>query len=147
MRVLLVYPDGVVETRASIEPATLPSGVITWISLRTSADAAADVLASWGFHRLAVEDVRHAHTRAKFERYPSHDFALIPALDTATPDPLDTAGIYVFVRDGLVVTNAVPNLEAVAVAEQRLIDQPLRGGHAAERVVHALVDAVSDGFV
>jgi magnesium transporter len=145
-RVLLVYPDGVVETRASIEPSELPPGVVTWISLRGSADDAADVLARWGFHRLAVEDVHHAQTRAKFERYPTHDFALIPTLDPVTDAPFDTTGIFVFVRPALVVTNASESASAVDHAEAEVLRHPLRGGHHEDRIVHALVDAVCEEY-
>jgi magnesium transporter len=145
-RVLLVYPDGVVETRADIQPDELPPGVITWISLRCSTEDAAGVLARWGFHRLAVEDVHHAQTRAKVERYPTHDFALIPALDPTTDDPFDTAGIYVFVRPALVVTNAAADVSAVHAAEEDVLRHPLRGGHHEDRIVHALVDAVCEEY-
>jgi magnesium transporter len=145
-RVLLLYPDGIVETRATIAPSELPPGVVTWISLRGSPHDAADVLARWGFHRLAVEDVHHAQTRAKFERYPTHDFALIPALDPTTEDPFDTTGIYVFVRPALVVTNAADSASAVDAAEDEVLRHPLRGGHHEDRIVHALVDAVCEQY-
>lgn len=145
-RALIVYPDGIVETRASITPAELPPGVVTWLALVCSPEDVGDTLAAWGFHRLAVEDIRHASKRSKFERYPTHDFALVPALNATTDDPLDTVGVYMFTRPGLVVTVASHGANAIETAFRRVLDHPLRGGHSADRIAHAIIDAVSDGY-
>lgn len=123
-----------------------PDGSVTWVSVQGDPAEAKHVLETWGFHPLAVEDVQHAHTRAKFERYPGHGFALVPALNAATPAALDTLGIYVFARSGIIVTSSRPGVAALDRARREVLAHPLRGGHAAERIVHAVIDAVADEY-
>ncbi len=121
-------------------------GTVTWVAVQGEPTEAERVLAAWGFHPLAVEDVQHAHTRAKFERYPGHGFALVPALNMATPEALDTLGIYVFVRPGIIVTSSRPGVAALDRARREVLAHPLRGGHTAERILHAVIDAVADEY-
>ena len=159
--VIRIRPDGSLED-APLDPpeppthpgapgtarAVVPStdGSVTWVSVQGEPAQAEHELEAWGFHPLAVEDVRHAHTRAKFERYPGHGFALVPALNAATPEALDTLGIYVFVRPGIIVTSSRPGVAALDRARREVLAHPLRGGHAAERIVHAVIDGVADEY-
>jgi magnesium transporter len=144
--VLHVRADGTLQEALSLGRGDEPAHAVTWVSLEGEPGNARDVLEAWGFHSLAVEDVLRAHTRSKFERYPGHGFARVPALDRSTPDPLDTVGIYVFLRPGTVVTIAPAGAQAIAAAREAVRAHPLRGGHCTERILYAILDEVAEEY-
>ncbi|MFZ5478920.1 MAG: magnesium/cobalt transporter CorA [Myxococcota bacterium] len=124
----------------------LPEEGAVWVDIESPTAEDIELLAKrFQFHPLAVEDCIHPQKRSKFERYPTHSFVVIQALDRSTPDdPLDTVGIEVFIRPKLVVTVRSQPLTAIDAVTKALSDYPERVGTTAERLLHALLDAVID---
>jgi magnesium transporter len=145
VRTHLLHPDGIVNCDAKLH-ATVPDGATVWVDFESPTPEELVPLAErWHFHPLAIEDCVHEQKRSKFERYPSHGFLVLAALDRSTPaEPCDTVGICIFLRPGLVVTvhhGALASVEAVREALQKYPDQV---GNSSERLLHAIVDAVID---
>ena len=125
-----------------------PKGSTVWVDLTASTAEDLAVLADeWQFHHLAIEDCIHEQRRSKYERFPAHAFVVVHALDPTTQDDLDTLALRIFVRPGLVVSVHQHPISAVNRVEALLRDDPDRIGHGADRVLHALIDAVVDEFM
>lgn len=100
-----------------------------------------------GFHPLAVEDCVHPQKRAKLERYRTHGFVVLSALDRTTRhDLMDTLPVAVFVRRHLVVSVHTKRVTAIERVAHLLAEDPTRLGNTSTRVLHAMVDAVIDEF-
>jgi magnesium transporter len=101
----------------------------------------------WRFHPLAVEDVTHGQKRSKYERYPDHAFVVTQALDRSTEDdPLDTVPVSIFLRPGLVVSVRPRDVAALDTVFKVLATYPERVGSHADRILHAILDAVIDEY-
>jgi magnesium transporter len=149
LRTHLLHDDGRVEASASLETVRVPQAHATvWVDLLAPTPEEIALLADrWQFHPLAIEDVTHHQKRSKYERYPTHGFLVTQALDRNTPeDPLDTVPISVFLRPGLVVSVRPREIAAVDVVFHALATFPEKVGSSAERIVHALLDAVIDEY-
>jgi magnesium transporter len=110
-------------------------------------DQALDLLRShWHFHPLAIEDAINRQLRAKYERYPTHDFLVLLALDQSTTESLDTVPICMFIRQKLVVTVRHGNIRAVETVLHRL-KTDTRGTNSMDRLVHLMLDSVVDEFM
>ncbi|HNC96793.1 MAG TPA: magnesium transporter CorA family protein [Myxococcota bacterium] len=110
-------------------------------------DHALDLLRShWHFHPLAIEDAINRQLRAKYERYPTHDFLVLLALDQNTSESLDTVPICMFLRQKLLVTVRHGSIRAVDTVLQRL-KTDTRGTNSMDRLVHLMVDSVVDEFM
>lgn len=125
-----------------------PEGAV-WLDLEDPTPSELALLADhFHFHPLAIEDCTHLQKRAKIERYPTHGFVVLCALDRTTRDDLlDTVPICVFLRPGLVVTVHPKRVTALERIERLFAAEPDRVGTASERVLHAVVDAVVDEFL
>lgn len=145
----VLHADGHVQVQDGIGLARCaPEGATVWVDVvATSEVGLAQFPAEWRFHQLALEDCIHPQRRAKYERYPNHLFLVLQALDTHTKDAVDTVAVRVFVRDGLVVTVRNGPCSALDRVEKLLIEDRERVGDGADRIVHAIVDAVVDEFV
>lgn len=145
IRAYIVHPDGKVECDVAHHVAP-PAAATLWIDLEAPTLAEIALLSSrWEFHPLAIEDCTHPQSRPKFERYPTHGFLVLAALNRTTLDvPCDTVGICVFVRPELVVSVHRDPLAAVNVVRASLAAYPDRVGRTPERVLHALADATID---
>jgi magnesium transporter len=123
-----------------------PEDGAVWVDLEAPTPEEIELLAArFQFHPLAIEDCVHPQSRSKFERYPTHAFVVLQALDRSTDeDPLDTVGIEVFLRPRLVVSVHAKPLSAIEAVTRNLSQYPERVGTTAERVLHALFDAVVD---
>lgn len=149
IRTHILYDDGRVDCDAPLEAASEPPPNTTvWVDMLAPNPEELRLLSEmWRFHPLAVEDVTHLQKRSKYERYPTHGFLVTQALDRTTPnDPLDTVPISVFLRPSLVVSVRPRNVAAVDRVVQALATYPERVGSHADRLVHALIDAVIDEY-
>lgn len=149
IRTHILHDDGRVEGNALIDVACAPPPNCTvWVDMLAPTPEELLLLTErWQFHPLAVEDVSHLQKRSKYERYPNHGFVVTQALDRTTPsDPLDTVPISVFLRPGLVVSVRPKEIAAVEVVFHALATYPERVGPHADRILHAIVDAVIDEY-
>jgi magnesium transporter len=123
-----------------------PDDGAVWVDIEAPGPDDLEILTSrFQFHPLAIEDCIHPQKRSKFERYPTHAFVVLQALDRSTPDdPLDTMGIEVFIRPRLMVTVHTAPLSAIESVVKALSQYPERVGTTSERLLHALFDAVID---
>jgi magnesium transporter len=149
IRTHLLHDDGTVEGDASIDAACSPPAYATvWVDM-VAPDAAELALLKdrFQFHPLAIEDVTHLQKRSKYERFATHGFLVTQALDRSTPsDPLDTVPVSVFLRPNLVVTVRPQQVAAVEAVFHALATYPEHIGTHADRIVHALIDAVIDEY-
>lgn len=149
IRTHLFRKDCVVECEGSIDVALqLPEGTSAWVDIEAPTDEELDLLTTrFRFHPLAVEDCVHHQKRAKIERYQSHGFVVLTALDRTTrTDLLDTTSICIFIRPRLAVTVRSKRITAIERIQHILADEPDRVGNSTERVLHAILDAVIDEF-
>ncbi len=149
VRTHILYPDGRVQVDDGIALARCaPEGCTVWVDVVASSELGlAAIPPEWRFHPLALEDCIHPQRRAKYERFPAHSFIVLQALDTGTADEIDTVSVRVFVRPGLVVSVHDRPVSAIDRVDKLVLSDSDRVGFGAERVLHALVDAVIDEFV
>lgn len=121
-------------------------GASVWVDIEGPDTRDLALLAeTFGFHPLAIEDTHHLQKRAKFERFPTHEFLVLTALDRLTRDDLfDVVPVCVFIRARLVVTVRPKRVTAVERVVNALRGDPGRVGNTVDRVIHALADAVVD---
>ncbi len=131
------------------EALDAPADCAVWLDIEAPGAEELALLADhFRFHPLAIEDCLHIQKRAKIERYPSHGFVVLCALDRTTRDDLlDTVPVCIFLRPGLIVSVHPKRVTALERVETLLGAEPDRVGTASERVLHALVDAVVDEFL
>ena len=148
IRTHILHDDGRVEGNASIDTACEPPVRATvWVDMLAPTPEELALLSErWRFHPLAVEDVTHAQKRSKYERYPDHAFVVTQALDGVTDDLLDTVPVSVFLRPGLVVSVRPREIAAVEAVFDVLAHFPERVGTHADRILHAIIDAVADEY-
>ncbi|MFF3212669.1 magnesium transporter CorA family protein [Streptomyces sp. NPDC002886] len=77
-----------------------------WLDLCDPTEADFDLITEqFGLHELAVEDARHAHQRAKLDRYRTHLFLSAYAVYTDTPGgPLQTREVSAFITPNALIT-------------------------------------------
>lgn len=110
-------------------------------------DAALELLKThWAFHPLAIEDSIVRQLRAKYERYPTHDFMVTLALDHSTSAALDTIPVCIFIRQRLVVTVRPGPVKALDTVKRRL-QEDVRAVYNLDRLVHLILDAAVDEFM
>ncbi|MFN7143104.1 MAG: magnesium/cobalt transporter CorA [Myxococcota bacterium] len=149
IRTHILHDDGRVEGNAPIAHAFAPPAAATvWVDMLCPTEEEIALLAQpFGFHPLAVEDVRHAQKRSKYERYPNHAFVVTQALDRTTDeDLLDTVPISIFLRSRLVVSVRPKEVAAVESVFAVLASFPERIGPQADHILHAILDAVIDEY-
>lgn len=149
LRTHVLYPDGRVQVDEGVALAKCPpEGTTIWVDVVASTELGlAAFPPEWRFHPLALEDCVNPQRRAKFDRYPNHQFAVVQALDTGTDELLDTSPICIFIRDSLVVSVHNRPLSAIDRVDRLVLQDAERVGMGADRVVHAIVDAAVDEFL
>jgi magnesium transporter len=146
----LLHSDGRIEWNTRHDLAlTCPQNTTVWVDIEVGEEQDIEALESlklqWSFHPLAIEDCVHPQSRAKYERYPNHDFLVLLGLDHATEAPLDTLPICVFLKGRLLVTYRSREVRAVETVKKRIQGDGIIAG--ADRLVHALLDTLIDEFI
>lgn len=130
------------------EALAAPSNMSLWVDIEDPQGTDLDVLLTqFHFHPLAVEDCQHSQRRSKYERYATHAFVVMNALDRTTVDRLDLVAICMFVRPGLIVTTHPKTVRALDQVLNRAQQDPDRGVGTTERLLHAIIDVVVDEFL
>jgi len=149
---LAVYTNGVrregpLDLQEALETASEPDSFV-WVGLfQPSMEEFAAVRAEFDLHPLAVEDAVNAHQRPKLEQYGDSLFVVLKTaqyLDAS--EEVTFAELHLFIGDRFVVT--VRHGEATALADVRrsLESRPEFLTHGPSAVLHAVVDAVVDGY-
>lgn len=149
IRAHVIHGDGQVRCGVPLAETLNPGAAdAVWIDIESPGpDDLALLTDHFRFHPLAVEDCVHEQRRAKLERYHTHGFVVLCALDRTTrQDLLDTTPVCVFVRPRLVVSVRQKRITAVERVLHIVEHEPERVGNTTERVLHAIVDAVVDEF-
>lgn len=149
LRTCVFLPDGTVDRDCPVtESYEPPAGALAWVDMEEPTQEELALLAGrWHFHPLAVEDCVHPQRLSKFERFPTHGFLVFHALDPSTEDEaLDTMGVRVFLRAGLVVTVHPRPLPAIDRTWHDAKIWPERFARSAEWLVHVIVDGIVDDF-
>ena len=120
-----------------------------WVDIVDPQEGDLDLLRNrFHFHHLAIEDSHNEQRRSKYERYATHNFVVINALDRSTEhDLLDLVAICMFVRPRLLVTVRPKSVQAVDRVLDQIHQDPDAGVHTTERLLHAIIDAVVDEFL
>lgn len=149
VRTTLICADGHRVSGEGLDLARNPPGDSTvWVDLIATTELGLSVLPTeWRFHPLALEDCLHPQRRAKYERFPTHTFIVLQALDTGTEADLDTTAVRIFVRPGLLVTVHDRPVSAISRVDELVRSDGERVGTGADRVLHAIFDAVIDEFI
>ena len=96
-----------------------------------------------GLHPLAVEDALHGDQRPKIERYETHDFLVVYAVEAGRGGPVQDQELAVFVAPNVVVT--VHRGDFLA---RREVEALWRTGRIASTgiLLHALLDRIVDAY-
>ena len=125
----------------------VPDGFV-WIGLKDPTDAEFDLVKSeLRLHPLAVEDAVNGNQRAKLEIYDESLFVVLKPLlyDDAT-SLVETGEVMLFVGDHFVVTVRRGEAGPLADVRRRLEVRSGELAHGPAAVLHAVMDAVVDGY-
>ena len=125
----------------------VPDGFI-WIGLKDPTDAEFDLVKDeLKLHPLAVEDAVNGNQRAKLEIYDKSLFVVLKPLlyDDAT-SLVETGELMLFVGDHFVVTVRRGEAGPLADVRRRLEARSGELAHGPAAVLHAVMDAVVDGY-
>ncbi len=125
----------------------VPDGFV-WIGLHDPTDAEfALVQDELRLHPLAVEDAVKGNQRAKLEVYDGSLFVVLKPLryDDSTSQ-VETGEVMLFVGDHFVVSVRRGEATPLAQVRRRLEADPRELAHGPASVLHAVMDAVVDGY-
>lgn len=145
-----LFDDKTVESVAECFP--IPPTGITWINVDGLHDVATvqELASQFGIHALTVEDILNVSTPAKAEDLGSHIFVVLPMASlrpTDGPPDVDIEQISVLMGPRWVLTLQERPGDVFDALRARI-----RGGqgrarrHGADYLLHALLDAVVDGY-
>lgn len=147
-----VYRDGKRQpcTDLSDEVARLadvPDGFV-WIGLKDPTDEEFDLVrAELALHPLAVEDAVTGNQRAKVEVYDSSLFVVLkPLRYIDETSQIETGEVMLFVGDHFVVTVRRGEATPLGDVRRRLEMNAEHLSHGPSAVLHAVMDAVVDGY-
>lgn len=126
----------------------VPDGFV-WIGLKDPTDTEFDLVKhELGLHPLAVEDAVLGNQRAKLEVYDGSLFVVLKPLryDDATSQ-VETGEVMVFIGDHFVVTVRRGEAAPLSDVRRRLESGGADLAHGPAAVLHAVMDAVVDGYV
>ncbi|GAB7189510.1 magnesium/cobalt transporter CorA [Kineococcus sp. NUM-3379] len=124
-------------------------GSFVWIGLE---DPGAEELAllgeELGLHPLAVEDAARGRQRPKIERYGDTLFVVLKALSYSEPESaVETGEVMVFLGERFVVTVRRGGAAPLTPVRRALEAHPELLERGPAHVLHAVLDAVVDGYV
>jgi len=146
---MLCAPDGALRCggRELLEEP-VPVGGAVWIDIEGYGAQHEQLLASWGFHPLAIEDTFTLEHQPKVEEYAGHLFLIVRGLDfnprQGRRDQLSTLKLAAFLSPGRLVTVHRAPLKSVEVVRQRVEEKgrALPGG--APQLLWSLCDEMMD---
>lgn len=121
----------------------------TWINLLApDREHLAHLVATLGFHELAVEDLFSPRSRAKVEEYPGHLFCVFPALNlNPGADPLDIINFNAFLGKNYLISAQLAPLPAVGDVRAELEQGRLGLSEGADFLLYRLLDALVDEYL
>ncbi|PPK94650.1 magnesium transporter [Kineococcus xinjiangensis] len=125
------------------------AGSFVWIGLKDpTAEEFDQVSGELGLHPLAVEDAVRGRQRPKLERYGDTLFVVVKVLSYAEAESaVETGEVMVFIGERFVVTVRRGDVGSLAPVRRALEADPERLGQGPTHVLHAVLDAVVDGYV
>jgi magnesium transporter len=125
-----------------------PDGFI-WIGLKDPTDAEFDhVREELSLHPLAVEDAVKGNQRSKLEVYDDSVFVVLRPLHYTEPtSQVETGEVMLFVGEHFVVTVRRGDTGPLGDVRAQLDRDPNRLRHGPASVLHAVMDAVVDGYL
>ncbi|WP_261166001.1 magnesium and cobalt transport protein CorA [Microbacterium sp. Marseille-Q6965] len=123
-------------------------GGMGWIGLVRATDEELDtVAAEFGLHRLAVEDARSGHQRAKLERYDHTLFVVLrPAWYDDRAETVEFGELHIFIGRDFVVTVRHGDAPDLARVRRRMEADPDLLRRGPEAVLYAILDEVVDQY-
>lgn len=120
-----------------------------WVGMHEpTAQEFVEVADGLGLHLLAVEDAVSGHQRPKLETYASSLFLVVKTLSyVADTSDIETGEIMVFLGRRFVVTVRRGTNFPLTGVRRGLEDNPQLLGYGPAVVLHAVLDAVVDGYV
>jgi magnesium transporter len=150
IRIMAYGPDDYVE-RGIDDPSALQESLerwpVTWIDVRGLGDAEviAELGASFGLHRLAVEDVVNVDQRAKVEEFDRHLFVV--GRMASLPDPAATEQLSLFCGASFVLTFQEREGDCLEGVRQRIRSGTGKIRKAgSDYLAYALLDAIIDSY-
>ena len=129
----------------NFEEATKHTSKAVWLDLYKPGKEGRNFLLGCGFHHLAVEDC-FSESATRFYVYDDHKFVVLRARDKDSD--LDTEYLFIFIRDGLLVTvrnSALPCIDDFAKRFAMRRTQK-RSNLGAEYLLYELMDAIADDW-
>jgi magnesium transporter len=125
-----------------------PDGFL-WIGLKDPSDAEfSHVREELSLHPLAVEDAIKGNQRSKLEIYDDSVFVVLRPLHYTEPtSQVETGEVMLFVGEHFVVTVRRGDTGPLGEVRARLDGDPARLRHGPASVLHAVMDAVVDGYL
>ncbi|HEY2272124.1 MAG TPA: magnesium transporter CorA family protein [Jatrophihabitantaceae bacterium] len=119
---------------------------VVWLDLKDPNEADLRIVTEeFGLHPLAVEDALHAHQRPKLDRYHSHLFVNVYAVEVADDATVRTAEISAFVTPRALITVRKDDFDIDGVVSRWDLEHELVGEGGSGFLLHGLLDAVVDG--
>jgi magnesium transporter len=140
--------EGSVDDLPAIRQQLRGDGDFVWVGLHEPDQAELDQLAEvFGLHELAIEDAVKAHQRPKLEHYDDTIFMILKTLWYVDErDAVETGEISLFQGHDFVVTVRHGAGAGLREARARLEDRAQLLAHGPSAVLHAVCDAVVDGY-
>ncbi|QZY27653.1 magnesium/cobalt transporter CorA [Nocardioides coralli] len=140
--------EGSVDDLRAIRRQLHGDGDFMWVGLHEPGQAELDQLAEvFGLHELAIEDAVKAHQRPKLELYDDTLFMILKTLWYVDErDAVETGEISIFQGHDFVVTVRHGEGAGLREARAQLEDQHALLAHGPSAVLHAVCDAVVDGY-
>lgn len=149
MEIHLIHSDGRVDSGVGLALALeAPQDCTVWVDIEGPGEEELGLLRTqWCFHPLAIEDCMNRQLRAKYERYPLHEFIVLLALDHRTEEDLDTLPVCVFLQQRLVVSVRQAQVTAVDTVKRRMDAEHHTLAYSRDRLIHAFLDTIVDEFM
>ena len=140
--------DYAVEDLPGIRRELRGDGDFVWVGLHEPGQDELDQLADvFGLHELAIEDAVKAHQRPKLELYDDSIFMIVKTLWYVDErDAVETGEIAIFQGSDFVVTVRHGEGAGLGEARAQLETKADLLGHGPSAVLHAVCDAVVDGY-
>jgi len=144
MTARLLVLDGGTATERAPEDLSELRDLACWLDIQDP--VAGDltlVAAELGFHPLAVEDALHGDQRPKIERYETHDFLVVYAVEPNEQGTVRDHELALFVAPNVVVT-----VHRGDSAARREVEALWRTGRlpSSGTLLHALLDRIVDAY-